>query len=143
MNLITRDTDYAVRALCFMAQRPDETVSVTDLCSQFDLPRQYLRQVLQRLARNGILDSFRGQGGGFRLRKKSSDILLTDVIKIFQGRIDFTRCIFRGNVCPYTGACPLRKTIKRIERDAVKQLQATTIAGLVAEAGPSVAAEET
>ena len=131
MNLITRDTDYAVRALCYMARKPEQVVSVTDLCAQLDMPRPYLRRVLQTLAREHILDSFRGQGGGFRLLKAPSGIMLTDLIETFQGRIDFTRCTFRASACRHQGWCPLRKKIKRIEKHAVMELRAATIASLV------------
>lgn len=134
MNLITRDTDYAVRALCYMAQRPDQVVSVTELCSELKLPRQYLRRVLQMVARNPhhpILHSYRGKGGGFQLRVAPAKILLTDLIEIFQGKTDFTRCAFRASVCPRREGCALRKKIKRIEKSAVAELHATTIASLV------------
>lgn len=131
MNLITRDTDYAVRALCYMAQRPEQVVSVTDLCSQFSMPRQYLRRVLQALARHNILESFRGHGGGFKLRKDPSQILLTELMAVFQGKFDFTRCVFRAAVCPNQGSCPLRKKVKQIEKNALTELRATTIASLV------------
>ena len=136
MNLITRDTDYAVRALCYMAQRPKQVVSVTELCAELDMPRQYLRRILQMLARhqrNDILASYRGKGGGFQLRKDPAKILLTDLIEVFQGKTDFTRCAFRASVCPRQAGCSLRSKIKEIERKAVAELRATTIASLVAE----------
>ena len=133
MTLITRDTDYAVRALCYMAQRPEQVVSITELCSQFAMPRPYLRRVLQTLARNNILYSYRGQGGGFKLRKKPSDIMLADLMEILQGKINFTRCVFRASVCRRQKGCLLRKKVKQIENDAVAELRATTIASLVAD----------
>ena len=133
MNLITRDTDYAVRALCYMAQRPEQALSVTALCADSKLPRPYLRRVLQTLARHRILDSCRGQGGGFRLRKDPARIFLADLIEAFQGRIDFTRCVFRASVCQHQAACPLRKKIKAIESKAVDELRATTILSLISD----------
>ncbi len=131
MNLITRDTDYAVRALCFMAQNPERVVSVTDLGTRFAIPRQYLRRILQSLARHNILESSRGQGGGFKLRKHPSRILLSDLMEVFHGALDFTRCVFRSAACPNQANCPLRKTVKQIEKNALIELRATTIASLV------------
>ena len=136
MNLITRDTDYAVRALCYMAQRPEQMMSVTELCSELALPRAYLRRVLQTLARSKahqILESFRGKGGGFRLRMDPAQILLSDLIEVFQGGTEFTRCVFRSSVCPRQGGCSLRRKVKEIEKQAVAELRATTIASLAAE----------
>ena len=136
MNLITRDTDYAVRALCYMARRPEQVVSVTELCSELGLPRHYLRRILQMLARhrsNDILGSYRGKGGGFQLRKDPAKIFLTDLIEAFQGKTDFIRCVFRASVCPRQEGCSLRRKIKEIEKKAVAELRATTIASLVAD----------
>ncbi len=132
MNLIMRDTDYAVRALCYMARNPEQVASVTSLGARFAIPRQYLRRILQTLARHQILESSRGQGGGFKLRKDPSRILLSDLMGVFHGALDFTRCVFRSAVCPNQASCPLRKTVKRIEKNALLELRATTIASLVA-----------
>jgi Rrf2 family protein len=83
------------------------------------------------LVRPGILRSFRGRGGGFKLLKPPAKIHLTDVIEVFQGSVDFTGCIFRKQVCRDRANCPLRRKIKQIERHAVDELSTTTIAGLM------------
>lgn len=131
MHLINLETDYAVRALCCLARHPRAIVPVTLLCGESHTPRPYLRRILQTLAKAGILDSFRGKGGGFRLRRSASAIRLAEVTKIFQGVTDFTRCGFRNQVCPRQRTCPLRKKIKDIEKHAVAELRATTIASLI------------
>ena len=132
MNLLNRDTDYAVRALCEMARRPDDRVTVSELCPLLKVPRPYLRRILQVLARAGILVSFRGKGGGFRLNRTPAAIPLTEVIECFQGPFNLAECLFNGHPCPNCATCPLRKTLKAIERDAAKKLRQTTIASLVA-----------
>ena len=131
MHFIKRETDYAIRALCYLARHPRDIVPVALLCGKSHTPRPYLRRILQTLAKAGILDSFRGKGGGFRLRKSASGIRLADVMEIFQGETDFTRCGFRNQVCPRQSTCPLRKKIKHIEKRAVIELRATTIASLI------------
>ncbi|NQU38774.1 MAG: Rrf2 family transcriptional regulator [Lentisphaerae bacterium] len=130
MNLINRDTDYAVRALCHMAQHPDTIVSVADLHPQLQVPRPYLRLILQTLAREQILQSFRGKGGGFKLAKPPAKIRLSDIIEIFQGDIALVECVFHGEACPDCTTCPLRRTVMEIEAMALKTLRATTIASL-------------
>ncbi len=130
MNLINRDTGYAVRALRYMAQRPDEVLSVTALHTALDLPRPYLRGILQKLAHAGILNSHRGQHGGFELNKLPETILLTDVMELFQGEVNLSECMFQGEACPNRPTCPLRVTIKEVEEMVVSKLSATTIATL-------------
>ena len=65
MKLITRDTDYALRALCFIAKHKKEIISVDRLAEESKIPRPFLRKILQKLNRAGILKSYKGQGGGF------------------------------------------------------------------------------
>lgn len=131
MQLITRDTDYAVRALRYLAQHGDTVIPVSQLCTKLDVPKAYLRRILQTLAKERVLFSYRGKGGGFRLRRRPNEIRLTDLMSIFQGDPDFTRCVVRGEACSHQGACSLRKRIKQIEESAVAELQATTLASLI------------
>ena len=57
MKLITRDTDYAVRALIFIIKQKKEVISVNKLINNLKLPRPFLRKILQVLNKKGILNS--------------------------------------------------------------------------------------
>lgn len=131
MNLINRDTDYAVRALRHLARQDGGAVSVAQMAPELNIPRPYLRRILQDLARHGILRSFRGRRGGFALNKPPEDIVLTDVIKLFQGEFDFAPCVVRGELCSNAPTCPLRRTIKDVEELAVERLEKTSLASLL------------
>ncbi|MDD2598914.1 MAG: Rrf2 family transcriptional regulator [Kiritimatiellae bacterium] len=130
MNLINRDTDYAVRALRFLAQRPGEILSVADLHAELGIPRAYLRGILQKLARAEILRSHRGQRGGFQLNRQPATIQLLDLMELFQGDVSLTQCMFHGEACPNRAVCPLRATIKEIEELVATKLRDITIASL-------------
>lgn len=141
MNLFNRDTDYAIRALCEMARRnPDDIVTVTELSSCLKVPRPYLRRILQTLAHAGILGSFRGKFGGFRLILDPGKIPLKEVYEQFQGPFNLTECLFHGKLCPNHETCLLRQTLKTIEHDAQKTLRQTTIASLIASTGGNATA---
>ncbi len=130
MNLINRDTDYAIRALRRMAAMPDKVFSTTDLHPELRVPRPYLRRILQTLARCGILRSLRGKGGGFMLNRPPNKIPLTDVIRAFQGEPRLIHCVLHGKLCPDSRTCPLRQTLREIETMALNKLRKTTIATL-------------
>ncbi|MFA7174103.1 MAG: Rrf2 family transcriptional regulator [Kiritimatiellia bacterium] len=130
MNLINRDTDYAVRALRHMAQKSDEILSVAELHAELGIPRAYLRGILQKLARADILRSHRGQRGGFQLNQQPATILLIDLMELFQGEVSLTQCMFHGEACPNRAVCPLRATIKEIEEMVATKLRHITIATL-------------
>jgi len=131
MKLITRDTDYALRALCFIAKHKKEIISVDRLAEESKIPRPFLRKILQKLNRAGILKSYKGQGGGFILLIPIHKIFLLDLIKIFQGTLQLNECFFKKKICPNIKICKLRKKIDNIEKYVISQLKNFTIADLL------------
>jgi Rrf2 family protein len=131
MKLITRETDYAVRALCFMAQQDMGIVSVSYLVKELKIPRPFLRKLLQVLNKKKILASTKGQGGGFKLSKPADKIFLKDLMKIFQGVFKLNECFFKRERCRNVPTCPLRKKIAGLEGLVIKGLKSITIASLL------------
>jgi len=131
MKLITRDTDYAIRAICFMAEHKKEIISVSELVQKLKIPRPFLRKILQALNKKGVLASFKGKFGGFKLRRKPQDIFITDLIKIFQGPVKLNRCIFKKKLCSSMDRCILRERIGEIEQRVVSELGLITVASLL------------
>lgn len=131
MKLITRDTDYAIRALCAMGRRPQERVSVGQLTETLRVPRPFLRKILQELNRAGVLHSSRGVGGGFSLARPVAGIRLEEIIKIFQGPLELNECLLSRKACPEQGSCPLRKRLCAIEARVQKEIAGVTIGTLL------------
>lgn len=130
MKLITRNTDYALRALCFMSRKKD-IVTVDLLVKKLGVPRPFMRKILQQLNKAEVLESTKGQGGGFDLRGSPERIYLVDIMRIFQGQVGLNGCFLKKNVCPNKGKCLLRKKLRSIEEEVLKQLREITIASLV------------
>ena len=130
MKLITRNTDYAVRALCCIAEQKQEVISADRLVKSLDMPRPFLRKILQILNKEGLLNSTKGKGGGFALALSPGKITLTDVMKIFQGPIRLNECKFKKSYCPYISDCLLKKKIDEIEKEVIAKLKAITIASI-------------
>ena len=133
MKLITRDTDYAIRALRYMAGARKEMVSVGDLVRELRIPRPFLRKILQVLNKKGVLRSSRGKGGGFMMAAAPNKISLVDLIELFQGPVKLNECIFKKKICPDRSICTLKKKIDAIERDVISALESVTIASLLRE----------
>jgi len=131
MKLITRDTDYAVRAVCFIAKCKKKIISVSELVKELKIPRPFLRKILQVLNKKGILKSHKGQGGGFQLNVAANKIFLVDLIVIFQGPLKLNECFFKKLRCPNINSCSLRKKIEGIENYVVRELKTITINSLL------------
>lgn len=131
MKLLTRNTDYAVRAICYMAKRREDIVAVPEFVKELKIPRPFLRKILQVLTKKGIISSYKGIGGGFRLAVAADKIRLVDLIAIFQGPLKVNECIFKKKICPGVRTCPLKKKIDAIGKHVESELAAITIGALL------------
>ena len=131
MKLITRNTDYAVRALCCIAEQKQEVISADQLVKSLEMPRPFLRKILQTLNKEGLLNSSKGKGGGFALAVSPGGITLTDVMKIFQGPIRLNECKFKKSNCPNINDCLLKKKIDEIEKEVIVKLKTITMASII------------
>lgn len=131
MKLITRDTDYALRAICCIVQKKGKRVSSLELRKTLQVPRPYLRKILQALTQKGVLSSYKGLGGGFVLMLAADKIYLLDLMRIFQGKLQLNECTLNKKACPNMKKCPLRAKITGIEEYVFKQLRGVTIASLL------------
>lgn len=132
MKLITRDTDYAVRALRVIAQSKEKMISTGYLEEKLGVPRTFLRKILQLLQKAGILNSTKGNQGGFILARSAQKISLLDLVKVFQGDFCVSECVFLKKPCTQKSRCPLRSELKKIEDYALKRLGAVTLKSLLA-----------
>ena len=135
MKLITRDTDYAIRALCCFARNRRDRVSVSEMVKELKISRPFLRKILQVLNKKGLLKSYKGQGGGFNLRIKPSKISLIDIIEIFQGRVKINECTFNKKVCPNIKTCKIKKKIDGIQKHVVSELMGIRLDSLIKKGG--------
>jgi len=132
MNLVSRSTDYAIRALVFMAPKTKTGLSTVDLDRALALPRPFMRKTLQQLQKAGYLSSVKGVGGGFKLEYPPRKIRLSDLITIFQGEISLGDCLFKKKLCHGVKTCPLRREIKTMETMLIGRLRKITLANLIA-----------
>ncbi|MFX0196211.1 MAG: RrF2 family transcriptional regulator [Candidatus Hodarchaeota archaeon] len=133
MKLLNRDTDYAVKALLYISEKNPERISVSEMVRELDIPKPFLRKTLQTLNREGVLNSFKGKGGGFVLAMPPVEILLARLIEIFQKPVKLTECIFREKICSDIGTCPLKKKIDQIEQHVISELESITMESLLRE----------
>ncbi len=130
MKLITRDSDYAIRALCYIAQSGKETVSVSELVDHLKIPKPFLRKLMQTLNKKGIVQSTKGAGGGFALVRNPRKISLAQIIGVLQGGFTLNECRFKKAPCPNVRECVLRAKISAIEKRVYRELNAIDLGSL-------------
>ena len=128
--LINRSTDYAVRALKYLAEKNKEA-SAAELTKELSLPRPFMRKLMQTLGKGGFVKSRKGRSGGFSLIKRPEDIGLMELIKLFQGPVCLNDCIFMNKTCHNWKKCFLRKKLGEIEEYAFLVLARITLKDIV------------
>ncbi len=131
MKLLTKDSDYATRALIHMAGDSKKMYSVTELVSELGIPKPFLRRILQKTSKAGLINSFKGKGGGFVLKKDPKSIKLFDIIKVFQESESILDCFFKGKVCPNRKTCPIRTEVLSIEKTIFDKLNRISVHDLM------------
>ena len=131
MKLLTRDTDYAVQILIYMARHRDKFVSARDISLSAKIPFAFTRRILQKLSKEGIISSKEGLRGGSQLKLPPEKLTLMRLIRVFQGPVTLVDCVLRRRVCPKRPGCVLRKSLRRAEALLNTEWDRVTIQKLV------------
>jgi len=132
MRLLNRDVDYSVRALVHIAAHAPEVVAVSGMEAKVGVSRPFLRKILQKLNKAGVLHSKKGRGGGFVLAKKPEQIFLRELVGIFQGSLVQDGCVFNGKMCFNHKTCRLRERIGGVESKMLAEIEKISLKSLMA-----------
>jgi Rrf2 family cysteine metabolism transcriptional repressor len=98
---------YGVRAMSRLASRyRNNPVPIRTLAQEERIPIRYLEQIMTRLRREGLLQSARGPGGGYKLNRPPDQISLGEIIEILEGNVSVASCTEDDP----KSQCPLVKT---------------------------------
>jgi Rrf2 family protein len=82
-------TKYALEALAYLirSHARDEWAQISDIARTNNIPRKYLEQVLLDLKNAGVVESKKGQKGGYRLSREPHQISLGQALGAIQGEL--------------------------------------------------------
>lgn len=138
MQLLNKNTDYAIRALLHLAGKSEDYTSSSEISEVQDIPLPYVRRILQALVRAGYLESKEGARGGVKLVKEPSEISVSELIRLLQGDIQISACMFRKKICSKRSTCVLKKRINEIEKKLADEFNNITIKSLLEDIGERI-----
>ncbi len=128
---LDKAASYALSATVCIAREADRDPirgrTVAGLCQ---IPFEYLLKILQQLARNGILSSERGRGGGFRLGRRPDRITVLQIMEAIQGPVRVRVCTSQED-CATLSRRMLEDTCDDIATYARGRLSRLTVADLM------------
>lgn len=90
---LSRKSDYALRAVRFISNLPKGKLASINLVSESEsVPREFLAKILKDLTRAGILVSYQGVTGGYRLARAPKEVTFLHVIEAIDGPIHLNLC---------------------------------------------------
>ena len=123
-------TDYALRVLMTLAAA-DRHLSVDDIARRFQISRNHLAKVVQRLQAEGLVETFRGRGGGMRLARPADTITVGDVVRRFENLDAFVSCFAAGSGCVINGVCGLKPLLSEAVEEFLAKLDQRRISELI------------
>lgn len=128
--MLSRTAEYALRAVLFLADRGEPT-NVDLIAERLGVPRNYLSKTLHRLAREGVLTSTRGQGGGFRLAVAPDRLPLLRVVEPFDPISGERRCLLGRPQCSDANPCPAHQQWKSVSERVAEFFRERTVGDLL------------
>lgn len=131
---ITRQADYAVRAVLYLAQiKNGERVATTTIAKEQHIPPSFLAKIISQLSIAGLLHTSRGARGGVTLAREPKDITLLEVVEAIDGSIQLNECVAEEGCCSFEATCPVRLVWCEIQDELVARLKKADFAQLLAQ----------
>ena len=137
--MFSNTVEYALRAIVYLAYEAPDGRTTAQISSATKIPKDYLAKIIQELAREGIVRTLRGVGGGVSLAKQPSELTILDVVKAVE-----PESVKRTTTCPLGLAahgarlCPLHRRMDDAVALVEKAFRDTTLAEILAEPSDSV-----
>jgi Rrf2 family nitric oxide-sensitive transcriptional repressor len=115
----------------FCALHPERSVTIAELAESHAVSKNNLMKIVNDLARQGLLQTTRGRGGGLRLGKPAADIVIGDVVRQTETDFRLVECFdAEHNSCNLTGRCQLKQVIQTATRSFLAELDKVTLADI-------------
>lgn len=137
--LISTKGRYALRVMIDLAEhRTDAFISLRDIAQRQEISEKYLESITRMLVKARMLESLRGKGGGYRLKKAPEAYTVGSILRLTEESLAPVACLEDGaDACPKAGKCrtlPLWQGLDKVIRD---YLENVTIADLMEQGGSS------
>lgn len=124
---------YALRGVLYVATISGENrrVQVDEIAKQLVVPKHFLAKIMNRVVKEGIIDSTKGPYGGFSMNRETLTSPLIRLLRITDGMDQFNTCVLRLRKCNKSNPCPLHYLMEQNRDGLLKDFSKTTIADLL------------
>ncbi len=133
---ITRQADYALRAMLYLARLESNTQASTHkIAEEMMIPKSFLAKIVSQLAVSSLITTVRGAKGGVSLTRSTDEISVYDVVTAIDGPIYLNECTHDSTTCPFGETCPIHKMWIEAQELLVQKLKGTSLTDLLKREG--------
>lgn len=128
--MFSKSCEYAIKATIFIATNSllDKKVGFVDIAKEINSPEAFTAKILQKLTKDGVIQSVRGMNGGFYIPKNSiSKVKLAHIVQAIDGDTVFKGCGLGMEKCNANYPCPLHEKFMSIRNDLRQMLESTNL----------------
>lgn len=139
MFRVSRLTDYATVVMTCIAAHPGDVLSTAQIAEEAHLELPTVSKLLKSLGHAGLVESFRGVNGGYRLARPAQQISLAEIVEAIEGPLGMTECTLSEGQCEREAQCGVRGSWQRINHVLDNALRAMSLADMLHPAPPAAA----
>jgi FeS assembly SUF system regulator len=135
MLRISKLTDYATVILARLATQPERRFTAGQLAAETRLAAPTVSKLLKQLHGRGLVQSTRGQRGGYLLAKPATAITAAQILDALEGPVALTECASSDSHCCIASTCLVSKAWQRVNlavRRSLQEISLLELAGLTA-----------
>lgn len=132
--MLSQKCKYAIRAVLFLSTKSEnEMYGGKEISNELKIPLAFTGKILQELARNNIIASAKGPGGGFFLTTNNRCLPLIKIVEAIDGLEYFQSCGLGLPECSSAHPCPIHDTFMISRNTLLNLFQSKTIQDLTGE----------
>ena len=120
--------EYAVRIMVQIA-KSESFVSLKDVASKEDISLKYAEKIVSKLVKAKLLDSQRGQDGGYKLSKPANQCTVAQILLVTGDASKVSACL--SSNCPHKDTCKSISVWERLNSLINNYLDTVTIESLI------------
>lgn len=127
---LTKHTDYALRVLIYLSlQEEGYRSTITEISDHFEISRNHLVKIVNRMGKLGYVHTIRGKSGGITLKQHPQEIGIGHVVRNMENSLDIVDC--STPPCPIRGSCKLKGILNNARDAFLDVLDQYTLADLM------------
>ena len=123
---------YALRVMIDLAiNSKEEFIPLKDIAKRQEISNKYLEQIIAMLNKAGFLETARGNMGGYKLSKKTSEYKVGDILRATEGSLTLVDCLEDEKYCSRKENCKTHSFWKKLDTVITDYVDSVTLEDLL------------